>query len=135
MRLQIRRVYEDPDPQDGLRILVDRLWPRGIAKERLLYDEWVKEIAPSTELRKWYGHQPARFQEFRRRYLQELQAEPKASLVSEVQRAAEHQPITLLTATKDVYHSAAAVLAEILGTLTRPARPSLRRDPQAELDA
>jgi len=124
MRLQIRRVYEGPDPQDGIRILVDRLWPRGIAKERLIHDQWVREIAPSTELRKWYGHQPARFEEFRRRYLQELQTEPKAGLVRDVQRAAEHQPITLLTATKDVDHSAAAVLAEILGTLTRPARPA-----------
>jgi uncharacterized protein YeaO (DUF488 family) len=124
MHLQIRRVYEDPDPQDGLRILVDRLWPRGIAKERLSHDKWLREIAPSTELRKWYGHQPARFEEFRRRYLQELQTEPKAGLVRDVQRAAEHQPITLLTATKDVDHSAAAVLAEILGTLTRPARPA-----------
>jgi len=124
MRLQIRRVYEGPDPQDGIRILVDRLWPRGIAKERLVHDQWVKEIAPSTELRKWYGHQPARFQEFRRRYLQELQTEPKAGLVRDVQQAAEDQPITLLTATKDVDHSAAAVLAEILGTLTRPARPA-----------
>src|SRR5438128_3907966 len=74
VRIQVRRVYEDPEPDGGARVLVDRLWPRGIAKERLDLDHWAKEVAPSTELRTWYGHRPERFDEFRRRYLAELKA-------------------------------------------------------------
>jgi uncharacterized protein YeaO (DUF488 family) len=117
VRVQVRRVYEGADPEDGRRILVDRLWPRGIAKRHFVYDRWAKEVAPSPELRKWYGHDPVRFDEFRRRYKAELEAEPGLSLVRELRRTAGDQPITLLTATKDVDRSGAVVLAEVLGSL------------------
>lgn len=110
----MRRVYEEPRPDDGLRILVDRLWPRGIAKKRLPHDRWAKELAPSTGLRTWYGHDPARFNEFRKRYRAELSEDPGAAEVGELRTKAGKQPITLLTATKDVGHSAAVVLAEVL---------------------
>ncbi|HEY3587037.1 MAG TPA: DUF488 family protein, partial [Myxococcaceae bacterium] len=72
MRVQVRRVYEDVEPDGEARVLVDRLWPRGIAKEHLHLDRWAKELAPSTELRRWFGHQPSRWEEFRRRYEAEL---------------------------------------------------------------
>src|SRR5919206_3525482 len=74
--VSIRRVYDDPSPEDGTRVLVDRIWPRGLAKARAGIDEWAKDVAPSTELRRWYGHDPGRFEEFRRRYRAEL-AEPE----------------------------------------------------------
>jgi uncharacterized protein YeaO (DUF488 family) len=93
-------------------VLVDRLWPRGIAKEGLRLDRWAKEVAPSTELRKWYGHQPERFDEFRKRYRAELEAPPAAERLEELRRTANRGPLTLLTATRDVPHSGAAVLAE-----------------------
>lgn len=114
MRVQVRRVYEDPEPGDGARVLVDRLWPRGIAKERLHLDRWAKEVAPSTELRTWYGHQPERFDEFRRRYLTELKAPPAAEVVQELRHLAEGAGVTLLTATRDVDRSGARVLADAL---------------------
>ena len=114
MRVQVRRVYEDPEPGDGARVLVDRLWPRGVAKERLHLDRWAREAAPSTELRTWYGHQPERFDEFRRRYLTELKAPAAAEAVQELRRLAEGAGVTLLTATRDVDRSGAQVLADAL---------------------
>jgi uncharacterized protein YeaO (DUF488 family) len=114
VRIQVRRVYEDPEPDGGARVLVDRLWPRGVAKERLHLDHWAKEVAPSTELRTWYGHRPERFDEFRRRYLTELQAPPAAEAVQELRRLAEGDGVTLLTATRDVHRSGAQVLADAL---------------------
>ena len=75
LEVRTRRVYDDPSPEDGTRVLVDRIWPRGLAKARAGIDEWARAVAPSTELRRWYGHDPARFEEFRRRYQAEL-AEP-----------------------------------------------------------
>lgn len=114
IRVQVRRVYEDPEPDGGARVLVDRLWPRGVAKERLHLDRWAKEVAPSTELRTWYGHRPERFDEFRRRYLAELKAPPAAEVLEELRRLAEGDGVTLLTATRDVPHSGAQVLADAL---------------------
>ncbi|TMK48135.1 MAG: DUF488 family protein [Actinobacteria bacterium] len=114
MRVQVRRVYEDLEPDGGARVLVDRLWPRGVAKERLKLDAWAKEVAPSTELRTWYGHQPERFDEFRRRYLTELKAPAAAEAVQELRRLAEGAGVTLLTATRDVDRSGAQVLADAL---------------------
>jgi uncharacterized protein YeaO (DUF488 family) len=105
-------VYEDPDPGGGARVLVDRLWPRGVAKERLPLDRWAKEVAPSAELRTWYGHRPERFDEFRRRYLTELQAPAAAEAVQGLRRLAEETGVTLLTATRDVDRSGAQVLAD-----------------------
>ncbi len=112
--VRLRRIYETPSPQDGKRILVDRLWPRGVSKNAGAFDEWLKEVAPSPELRRWYGHEPTRFDEFRRRYAAELsdgrQREAWQHLVSE----AGQGTVTLLTATRDLAHSEAAVLADRL---------------------
>ena len=93
---------------------MDRLWPRGVSKQKLPLDRWAKELAPSPELRKWYGHEPERFEEFRRRYLSELEDESKTSEVDELRRIASDRQVTLITATKDVERSGAAVLAEFL---------------------
>lgn len=114
MRIQVRRAYVDPAPEDGMRILVDRLWPRGVSKQKLPLYRWAKELAPSPGLRKWYGHEPERFEEFRRRYMSELEDESKASQVAELRRIASDRQVTLITATKDVERSGAVVLAEFL---------------------
>ena len=114
MSVQVRRVYEDREPDGGARVLVDRLWPRGVAKEDLNLDRWAREAAPSTELRKWYGHRPERFDEFRRRYLTELEAPAAAVAVQELRRLAEGPGVTLLTATREVDRSGARVLADAL---------------------
>jgi uncharacterized protein YeaO (DUF488 family) len=113
-QVQVRRVYEEPEPQDGTRVLVDRLWPRGLRKDAAHLDEWAKDVAPSTELRKWYAHDPAKFPEFCRRYTAELATgAPRAALAELAARAAAG-PVTLLTAARDAAHSEAAVLAGLL---------------------
>jgi len=114
-QVQIRRIYEDPSPQDGTRVLVDRLWPRGVSKERADLDEWCKQIAPSTELRKWYSHDPVRFDEFRHRYQTELADPERAAEFTHLRELSERQMLTLLTATKDIEMSEAAVLADLIG--------------------
>ena len=112
--VQVRRVYEPPERGDGSRVLVDRLWPRGISKDRAALEEWCKPAAPSTELRKWYGHDPARFDEFRRRYRAELRRGEAAQAVEHLNGIAKRPTLTLLTATKDLDISGATVLAEVL---------------------
>jgi uncharacterized protein YeaO (DUF488 family) len=113
-RIGIRRVYDQPGPTDGARVLVDRIWPRGISKDAARLREWAKDVAPSAELRRWYGHDPGKFEEFRRRYLAELDhPEPRAA-VDRLRALADDGPVTLLTATKDLSLSQAAVLAEYL---------------------
>jgi uncharacterized protein YeaO (DUF488 family) len=112
----MRRVYDDPSPEDGRRVLVDRIWPRGLAKARAGIDEWAKDVAPSTELRRWYGHEPARFEEFRRRYQAELAEPQRQAAVRHLRELAGSGPLTLVTATRDLDHSQAAVLAEHLHT-------------------
>jgi uncharacterized protein YeaO (DUF488 family) len=108
------RVY-DEEQAAGYRVLVDRLWPRGITKARAGLDEWLKDIAPSDELRRWYGHEPSKFQEFRRRYRGELQRQPASDAVKHLHDlAAEHGSVTLLTATRDVDHSGARVVLDHL---------------------
>lgn len=110
-RIRIRRAYDDPAPDDGRRILVDRLWPRGVRRAELALDEWCSEIAPSDALRRWYGHQPERWAEFARRYRAELEAH------DEVAQLAEHVaagPVTLVCASRDVEHSNATVLRDVL---------------------
>jgi uncharacterized protein YeaO (DUF488 family) len=104
----IKRVYDPPEPSDGVRILIDRLWPRGVAKDKLALDRWAKELAPSNELRRWYGHDPARFAEFRRRYLAELKA--VHGELAELRAAVRGRTATLLTATRELELSHAAVL-------------------------
>ena len=112
--IQVRRIYEAPLPRDGSRVLVDRLWPRGVSKERAHLDEWCRAIAPSTELRQWYDHVPERFPEFAERYEQELAQADQAAAYKELQDRAAAGPLTLLTATKDPALSEAAVLARLL---------------------
>lgn len=112
--VRIRRVYEDASPDDGARVLVDRVWPRGIRKDAARLDDWAKDVAPSTELRKWYGHDPDRFDEFRDRYRAELDTPAGREAVGRLRALAGRGPLTLLTATKDLGHSQAAVLAELL---------------------
>jgi uncharacterized protein YeaO (DUF488 family) len=113
-RVRVRRVYDPPASADGARILVDRVWPRGLRKDAARLDEWCKQVAPSTELRTWYAHDPARFAEFARRYRAELEAPERAAALAHLRRLAEKRPVTLLTATTDVEISQAAVLAELL---------------------
>lgn len=110
-RVRVRRIYEDPSPDDGTRVLVDRLWPRGVSKADAHLDEWCKDVAPSPELRKWYDHDPDRFDEFSRRYRSELDDGEQADALSHLRDLADDGTVTLLTATKDPDISAAAVLA------------------------
>jgi uncharacterized protein YeaO (DUF488 family) len=112
--IRVRRVYDEPAPQDGARILVDRVWPRGLRKDAAAVDDWAKDVAPTTELRTWYRHDPAKFDEFRRRYTAELaQPGPREGL-NRIKAQAANGPVTLLTATKDLDLSQAAVLADLL---------------------
>lgn len=113
-RVQVRRIYDAPMPDDGARVLVDRLWPRGVSKERAHLDEWCKQIAPSTELRTWYHHAPELFDEFSRRYTAELDDPEPAAALAHLKDLAGHATLTLLTATKNPDISEAAVLSAIL---------------------
>ncbi|HVN24746.1 MAG TPA: DUF488 domain-containing protein [Syntrophorhabdales bacterium] len=108
----IKRVYDVPTRQDGKRILVDRLWPRGVKKDPKVVDDWMKEIAPSDDLRKWFSHDPAKWVEFKRRYKKEL--ETKRELVEQLRRQARGGQLTLLYAAKDTEHNNAVVLKEII---------------------
>lgn len=112
MRPEIKRVYEEPRNADGMRILVDRLWPRGLSKERARVDLWLKDIAPSTELRKWFSHDPNKWSEFQTRYRQELKS--KADLVAILKEKAAKGPVTLLFGAKDKEHNEAVVLQSLL---------------------
>lgn len=110
--LQIKRIYEEPSKNDGYRVLVDRLWPRGVSKEAARLDEWMKEIAPSPELRKWFNHDPAKFEEFRTRYWAELSR--KDEPIEKLLRMASNRKVCLLYAAKDESHNHAIVLKEYL---------------------
>jgi uncharacterized protein YeaO (DUF488 family) len=112
--VRVRRVYEPVTEQDGIRVLVDRLWPRGMSKARAEIDEWCRDIAPSTALRRWYAHDPQRFTEFRRRYRLELAAGEQATALLHLTELAEGRILTLLTASRDAAISEAVVLAELL---------------------
>jgi uncharacterized protein YeaO (DUF488 family) len=112
LKVEIKRVYEEPRPADGTRILVDRLWPRGLSKERARVDLWLKDIAPSTELRKWFSHDPNKWTEFQARYRQELKSE--ADLLDVLKKKAAKGPITLLYGAKDEVHNEAVVLQSLL---------------------
>lgn len=111
-RFKLKRVYEEPSLQDGCRVLVERLWPRGLSKERAALDLWLKDVAPSAELRKWFGHDPARWAEFRKRYLQELKTKEDAIRVLEQKR--KEGAVTLLFAAHDLEHNGALVLQTLL---------------------
>ena len=113
MKIKIKRVYEKPDREDGKRILVDRLWPRGLTKEKASIDLWLKEIAPSTELRKWFGHDPEKWKEFGKRYSAELKKnEEQVSLLKEQLKKGT---VTLVYGAKDKEHNEALVLKELFG--------------------
>ena len=115
MKLQIKRAYEKATEDDGIRILVDRIWPRGISKEKAAIDHWIKDIAPTAELRKWYGHDPGKYQEFRERYCKELDENPH---VGELMEIISESPgnVTLVFAAKDEEHSNAKALLDWLGS-------------------
>jgi uncharacterized protein YeaO (DUF488 family) len=113
-KVQVRRVYDEREDNDGLRVLVDRIWPRGMTKARAALDEWCKDVAPSTELRKWYSHDPAKFEEFTRRYGAELEQDERAQALQHLRDLAANGRLTLLTGSKAVDISEAAVLAAIL---------------------
>lgn len=112
--VRVARIYDESSTTDGTRVLVDRLWPRGVSKERAALDEWCKEAGPSHELRKWYAHDPDRFDEFATRYLDELTAGPQAEAVAHLRALVADGPVTLLTAAKRSDISEATVLAELL---------------------
>jgi uncharacterized protein YeaO (DUF488 family) len=114
LEVKVRRAYDEPSPDDGYRVLVDRVWPRGLRKEAAHLDEWCKQVAPSTELRKWYGHDPDRFQEFARRYQRELEQPEAAEALARLRTLAKKRTETLVTATKAVEISQARVLADLI---------------------
>ena len=111
MSVRIKRVYDEPAADDGERILVDRLWPRGVSKAEAHIDLWLKEVAPSADLRRWFGHKPERWAEFQKRYLAELAGNPA---LEELRRLARGKPTTLLYGAKDEIHNQARVLADRL---------------------
>jgi uncharacterized protein YeaO (DUF488 family) len=115
--VRVARVYDVDAGGPAVKILVDRLWPRGVRKDDPRIDDWCREVAPSTELRKWYGHRPEVFDEFARRYRDELDSDGGRAALDRVRELAGDRPVVLLTATRDVDHSQAAVLAEMLADL------------------
>jgi uncharacterized protein YeaO (DUF488 family) len=117
VRIEVARAY-DPVTPGRYRVLVDRLWPRGLTKEALAVDEWMRDVAPSTALRKWYGHDPARFDAFARRYRDELGVEPASAAVGHLVTLARSRGLVLVTATRDVEHSGARVLRDHLTAVT-----------------
>lgn len=110
--IKVKRIYDLPSPDDGKRILVDRLWPRGLKKEEADIDEWMKDIAPSAELRKWFSHDPSKWDEFRERYKKELRQ--KADLVERIKTLAKKGNVTLLFSAKDIEHNNAVALREFI---------------------
>lgn len=113
-RLRVRRIYDEPAAGDGQRVLIDGMWPRGVGKAACALDAWRRDVAPSRELRRWFGHEPARFEEFARCYREELEDATRATAVDELARWARSGRVTLLTATRDVAHSHARVLRDEL---------------------
>ena len=114
VRVALKRIYEEPEPSDGTRVLVERLWPRGFSKKRARVDLWLKEISPSSELRTWYGHDPEKFAEFRRRYETELGSETGQAALARLRELAKQGPVTLVFAAHDIEHSNAVVLHDLL---------------------
>jgi len=114
LHIGLKRVYDEPEEEDGKRVLVDRLWPRGLSKERARVDLWLKEVAPSSELRKWFGHEPEKFAEFRRRYEAELEAEGAQTKLVELRDMAKREHVTLVFAAHDTEHNNAVVLRDLL---------------------
>jgi uncharacterized protein YeaO (DUF488 family) len=112
MKIQLKRAYEPPDKHDGARLLVERLWPRGLTKEKARIDEWFKDVAPSQELRKWYGHDLKKWEAFRKRYVGELRGNPDG--MNRLRERVKEGPVTFVFAAKDQEHSSALLLKEYL---------------------
>ena len=112
--VRLQRAYDEPTRDDGYRVLVDRLWPRGRSKEVLHLDSWARDLGPSTELRKWFGHDPARWEEFRKRYRAELHDSSRTQALDDLAERAGVGPVTLVFGARDVEHNEAAVIAEAL---------------------
>ncbi len=112
--VKIKRIYEPASPDDGKRIYIDRLWPRGMKKEEVKIDEWLKEISPSDDLRKWFGHDPSKYAEFKRRYKKEL--DKRKETLERLRKEAKRETVTLLFSAKDVEHNNATVMQEVLST-------------------
>jgi uncharacterized protein YeaO (DUF488 family) len=114
MPIRTRRVYEPPDPEDGYRVLIDRVWPRGVRKEEAQLDEWARELAVSTELRRWFDHDRAKWHEFRDRYRAELLAPERRLALEALARRAQRGPLTIVYGARDEQHNNAVVLAAVL---------------------
>jgi uncharacterized protein YeaO (DUF488 family) len=114
--IRVKRIYESRErgPEDGKRVLIDRLWPRGLRKDEVVFDEWLKDIAPSNELRRWFAHDPARWEEFRRRYRDELKE--KEGLLDKLRQDGDRENLTLLFSAKDPAHNNAVVLRDLLSS-------------------
>ncbi|HET7752391.1 MAG TPA: DUF488 domain-containing protein [Anaeromyxobacteraceae bacterium] len=125
--VEIKRAYEEPARSDGYRVLVDRLWPRGVKKEALRLDVWAKDLAPSPELRQWFGHVPERFREFARRYLAELRAEPARALLADLARRAATGTVTLVYGARDEEHNGAVVLRDAIARMPSGAGARAKR--------
>jgi uncharacterized protein YeaO (DUF488 family) len=124
--IRIKRAYEPATPADGHRVLVDRLWPRGLRKERAHLDQWLKEVAPSDTLRKWFGHDPRRWAGFRERYLRELDTPAADAVLAGLARAARRGRVTLIYSAHDELHNDAVVLAEELTRRVARSAPSAK---------
>ena len=112
MDVRLKRAYEPAAPSDGYRVLIDRLWPRGVSRQRAKLDEWEQELSPSAKLRQWFAHEPSRFNEFRRRYVEELYGQ--RARLAELRRRARSGTLTLVYSARDTEHNDAVVLAEVL---------------------
>lgn len=119
--LKIKRAYAAKETADGKRILIDRLWPRGLSKSEAGIDEWLKDLAPSADLRKWFGHDPQKWEEFRKRYIEELSSPEKKGLLENIAQAATRKNITLIYSAKDTEHSDVKVLEELINKITEKA--------------
>jgi len=117
MAVRIRRVYEPPTPEDGHRVLIDRVWPRGVSKQEAQLDEWTRDLAVSTELRRWFGHDPAKWDEFRRRYRAELLTPEHRAALDALAERARHGTVTIVYGARDEQHNNAVVLADVLREL------------------
>ncbi len=111
-QIRLKRAYEEPAPDDGVRVLVERLWPRGLTKEHAAVDRWPKDVAPSSALRRWFGHDPEKWPEFRRRYREELRGRPAE--LEELRRLAGEGPVTFVYGARDTEHNAAVVLRDVV---------------------
>jgi uncharacterized protein YeaO (DUF488 family) len=123
--LQMKRAYDPPSSRDGYRVLIDRLWPRGVAKEELKLDDWLKDLAPSAELRRWFGHDPAKWSEFQKRYRAELATGSARGKLHDLAERALDEPVTLVYSAKDEEHNDAVVLKKLLDSeMKRSKKPS-----------